>query len=132
MHARDIYQASQVSPGSVSCTNKIAGRHSLSYPPSFLLHFLERLVRSLVLFTQAVLKIIAMGFIMHEGAYLRSGWNVLDFSIVLIGLITLLFEEYIKVDVKALRAFRVLRPLRLVSGVPSLQVCTHFYRGFFI
>lgn len=25
-------------------------------------------------------------------------------------------------DVKALRAFRVLRPLRLVSGVPSLQV----------
>ena len=79
-----------------------------------------------------MLKIIAMGFIMHEGAYLRSGWNVLDFSIVLIGLITLLFEEYIKVDVKALRAFRVLRPLRLVSGVPSLQVCTHFYRGFFI
>ncbi|MED6237668.1 Voltage-dependent L-type calcium channel subunit alpha-1F [Ataeniobius toweri] len=25
-------------------------------------------------------------------------------------------------DVKALRAFRVLRPLRLVSGVPSLQI----------
>ncbi len=25
-------------------------------------------------------------------------------------------------DIKALRAFRVLRPLRLVSGVPSLQV----------
>ena len=25
-------------------------------------------------------------------------------------------------DAKALRAFRVLRPLRLVSGVPSLQV----------
>ncbi|KAG7249958.1 hypothetical protein CRUP_013660, partial [Coryphaenoides rupestris] len=25
-------------------------------------------------------------------------------------------------DMKALRAFRVLRPLRLVSGVPSLQV----------
>ena len=26
-------------------------------------------------------------------------------------------------DVKALRAFRVLRPLRLVSGVPSKSVC---------
>ena len=25
-------------------------------------------------------------------------------------------------DVKALRAFRVLRPLRLISGVPSLQI----------
>lgn len=32
---------------------------------------------------------------------------------------TLIFEQYVKVDVKALRAFRVLRPLRLVSGVPS-------------
>ena len=34
---------------------------------------------------------------------------------------TLIFEEYLKsgFDVKALRAFRVLRPLRLVSGVPS-------------
>ena len=79
---------------------------------------------------QAVLKIIALGFIMHEGAYLRSGWNVLDFTIVLIGLITLLFEEYIKVDVKALRAFRVLRPLRLVSGVPSLQVCSFAFNIF--
>ena len=29
-------------------------------------------------------------------------------------------------DAKALRAFRVLRPLRLVSGVPSLQVVCLF------
>lgn len=29
-------------------------------------------------------------------------------------------------DIKALRAFRVLRPLRLVSGVPSKNtLCTH-------
>ena len=34
---------------------------------------------------------------------------------------SIVFEEYLKsgFDVKALRAFRVLRPLRLVSGVPS-------------
>ncbi len=30
---------------------------------------------------------------------------------------------------QALRAFRVLRPLRLVSGVPSLQVSSSTFRG---
>jgi len=48
----------------------------------------------------------------------------LDFIIVVIALLsTVLSHLAIKgFDVKALRAFRVLRPLRLVSGVPSLQV----------
>nr|AAC63050.1 voltage-gated calcium channel alpha-1 subunit [Cyanea capillata] len=73
---------------------------------------------------EGLLKIIAYGFILHPGAYLRNGWNILDFSIVVIGFASMIFEEYLKsgFDVKALRAFRVLRPLRLVSGVPSLQV----------
>ncbi|KAF8564900.1 hypothetical protein P879_01668 [Paragonimus westermani] len=71
--------------------------------------------------TESVLKIIAYGFVLHPGAYLRTFWNVLDFSIVLIGLSSKALEET-GGDVKALRAFRVLRPLRLLSGLPSLQV----------
>ena len=61
---------------------------------------------------------------MHSGAYLRSVWNILDFVIVVIGLLSTALSTFMKegFDVKALRAFRVLRPLRLVSGVPSLQV----------
>ncbi|KAF7258662.1 hypothetical protein EG68_04262 [Paragonimus skrjabini miyazakii] len=62
---------------------------------------------------------------MHSGAYLRNGWNILDFTIVVLGLLQPLIQEMVEesgVDVKALRAFRVLRPLRLVSGLPSLQV----------
>lgn len=39
-----------------------------------------------VIFTmEAILKIIAYGFVLHSGAYLRNGWNVLDFVIVVIG-----------------------------------------------
>ncbi|XP_059469831.1 muscle calcium channel subunit alpha-1 isoform X4 [Neocloeon triangulifer] len=78
----------------------------------------------LVVFTlECVMKIIAYGFIMHQGSYLRNGWNLLDFTIVVIGVIsTTLSSLNLNLDVKALRAFRVLRPLRLVSGVPSLQV----------
>lgn len=70
------------------------------------------------------MKIIAYGLVMHQGAYLRSVWNILDFVIVVIGLLSTALSTFMKegFDVKALRAFRVLRPLRLVSGVPSLQV----------
>uniref|UniRef100_A0A8C0IXF0 Voltage-dependent L-type calcium channel subunit alpha n=1 Tax=Chelonoidis abingdonii TaxID=106734 RepID=A0A8C0IXF0_CHEAB len=88
----------------------------------------------LIIFTiEATLKIIAYGFLLHTDAYLRNGWNVLDFAIVSLGLVTVVVEQINVMqgapltgkggfDVKALRAFRVLRPLRLVSGVPSLQV----------
>ncbi|CAG7729654.1 unnamed protein product [Allacma fusca] len=78
-----------------------------------------------VIFTaECFMKIVAYGFVLHEGAYLRNTWNFLDFSIVLIGLVSagLAFVQIEGFDVKALRAFRVLRPLRLVSGVPSLQI----------
>ncbi|XP_050555319.1 muscle calcium channel subunit alpha-1 isoform X14 [Spodoptera frugiperda] len=79
----------------------------------------------LVIFTgECVMKIIAYGFIMHPGSYLRNGWNLLDFTIVVIGMVSTVLSSIFKdaFDVKALRAFRVLRPLRLVSGVPSLQI----------
>jgi voltage-dependent calcium channel L type alpha-1D len=72
---------------------------------------------------ESLSKIVAYGFFLHPGAYLRNGFNCLDFSIIVIGgLTTVLSDVMGGLDVKALRAFRVLRPLRLVSGLPSLQV----------
>lgn len=42
----------------------------------------------LVIFTlEAIMKIIAYGFMLHSGAYLRNGWNILDFIIVVIGML---------------------------------------------
>ncbi|CAH1264656.1 CACNA1C [Branchiostoma lanceolatum] len=79
----------------------------------------------LVIFTaEAAMKLIAYGVICHPGAYMRNTWNFLDCMIVIIGIVSIVLETYKfeGFDVKALRAFRVLRPLRLVSGVPSLQV----------
>ncbi|XP_043563996.1 voltage-dependent L-type calcium channel subunit alpha-1D-like isoform X4 [Chiloscyllium plagiosum] len=94
----------------------------------------------LIIFTiETFLKIIAYGLLLHPNAYVRNGWNLMDFVIVIVGLFSVVLEQLTKAenvdghttstgkhsggfDVKALRAFRVLRPLRLVSGVPSLQV----------
>jgi hypothetical protein len=40
----------------------------------------------IVVFTiECVLKVVAMGFLFHPGAYLRNAWNILDFIIVVIG-----------------------------------------------
>uniref|UniRef100_A0A8C5SY93 Voltage-dependent L-type calcium channel subunit alpha n=1 Tax=Laticauda laticaudata TaxID=8630 RepID=A0A8C5SY93_LATLA len=91
----------------------------------------------LIIFTvETFLKILAYGLVMHPSAYIRNGWNLLDFVIVVVGLFSVILEQVSHkpgeahhmsgkpggFDVKALRAFRVLRPLRLVSGVPSLHI----------
>ena len=40
----------------------------------------------LVVFTvEAVMKVVAYGFVLHPGAYLHNGWNILDFIIVVVG-----------------------------------------------
>ena len=43
------------------------------------------LVFTCLFITECICKVSAMGFIMHKNAYLRDGWNVLDFIVVLAG-----------------------------------------------
>ncbi|XP_062855667.1 voltage-dependent R-type calcium channel subunit alpha-1E [Trichomycterus rosablanca] len=72
---------------------------------------------------EAGIKIVALGFVFHKGSYLRNGWNVMDFIVVLSGILaTAEAHMNIPVDLRTLRAVRVLRPLKLVSGIPSLQI----------
>ncbi|MEJ1286218.1 hypothetical protein NN561_017223 [Cricetulus griseus] len=116
---------------------------------------------------EAGIKIVALGFAFHKGSYLRNGWNVMDFVVVLTGrhpslfgllpnpgspgltscpalastltqqpqeasplaqptshssLPSILATVGTEFDLRTLRAVRVLRPLKLVSGIPSLQV----------
>lgn len=41
-----------------------------------------------VFFTiECVLKILAYGFFVHHKAYLRDGWNWIDFIVVIVGLV---------------------------------------------
>merc|ERR1719277_37939 len=88
--------------------------------------FLEEIeiIFTVIFTTECLMRIVALGFIAHPTAYLRNSWNILDFTIVMIGMISevLAILQIEGFDVKALRAFRVLRPLRLISGVPSLQI----------
>ena len=52
------------------------------------LFFLQEVAESvfvIIYLIEAVVKIIAYGFILHPSAYLRNGWNILDFVVVVVG-----------------------------------------------
>ncbi|KAJ2946609.1 hypothetical protein O0L34_g12668 [Tuta absoluta] len=68
---------------------------------------------------EASLKILALGFVLHRGSYLRNIWNIMDFFVVITGSMTIFAEYNVDVDLRMLRSFRVLRPLKLVSRIPS-------------
>merc|ERR1719482_601331 len=78
---------------------------------------------------EMLLKIIVLGFIHSKTpsmpAYLRSGWNILDFCVVVISILTIMAESVpaLKVvsSLKALRTFRALRPLRLISRLEGMK-----------
>ena len=66
------------------------------------------------------LKIIGLGFIFNKGAYLRDSWNILDFIIVTSAYLQLLLSSGANLSV--LRSFRVLRPLRTISGIEGMRI----------
>lgn len=66
------------------------------------------------------LKILGLGFVLNQGAYLRDSWNILDFIIVTSAYLQLMMSSGANLSV--LRSFRVLRPLRTISGIEGLRV----------
>jgi len=73
-----------------------------------------------VLFTlEAMLKIIGMGFAIGKGSYLSDAWNWLDFVVVITSLLNILPSMK---NVSGLRTFRLFRPLRSLSTLPSMRI----------
>ena len=75
----------------------------------------------LAIFTAEMLtKILAYGFAMHKGSYLRDAWCQLDFLVVSLAWLPILFPSMGNYSV--LRAFRALRPLRALKRVPGMPL----------
>ena len=83
------------------------------------------------------LKIVGMGFIIGEEAYLKDSWNILDFVIVVSGYPDLFVtvdqntfmqevgpepETSSSLSLKSLRTFRVMRPLKTISSIKGLKI----------
>ena len=65
---------------------------------------------------EMVIKVLSLGFALHEQSYLRSGWNILDFITVCASLVSLF-----GVFGSNLTILRTLRPLRTMSKVAGLR-----------
>ena len=75
---------------------------------------------------EVILKIITFTLFSAENAYLKDYWNILDFSIVIIGIISFNLEQFIdgrgKISgLSALKAFRILRPLKTLKRFKHLK-----------
>lgn len=64
---------------------------------------------------------MAMGFIFHKFSYIRDAWNKLDFFIVVISIVSMLPISGGSDSLKALRTFRILRPLRSINKMPMMR-----------
>ncbi|KAL4110193.1 hypothetical protein PRIC1_001886 [Phytophthora ramorum] len=99
----------------------------LQNPDSAVAIALKRMeVAFTIIFTvEMVIKIIARGLVLHKGAYLRSGWNVLDCVIVISSLVMLAessSRQHSLKSLRSLRTFRAFRPLRVISRRPGLKL----------
>lgn len=97
----------------------------LNNPKSTLVKFLD--VSDIVLTTffaaEAVFKIIAYGFLLNgENSYIRNGWNIMDFVIVIFSIVSLVISGNKLNIIKILRLLRVLRPLRIISRNRGLKI----------
>ena len=74
----------------------------------------------LIIFTiEMSLKILAMGFVAGKHTYLRDSWNILDFTVVVMGWASNLLGGN---DISAIRTLRVLRPLRTINYLKGMRI----------
>jgi voltage-dependent calcium channel L type alpha-1D len=86
---------------------------------------LDKVFAVAFIFEMAV-KIVSLGLVLHNGAYLRSWWNVID-GLVAVSSALLLFGHLSSTSslLKSflwLRDLRALRPLRMISRRPGLKL----------
>ena len=73
----------------------------------------------LIIYTlEMICKIIAQGFVMRPYSYLRDGWNILDFTVVMLGWTALMVEG--ADNISAIKVIRILRPLRTINQIPKM------------
>ena len=67
-------------------------------------------------------RIVAFGFYQEDTAFLRGGWNRLDFAIVVVSWVDYLASALEIKFLRTLRLLRALRALRMFNRIPGLRV----------
>ncbi len=73
--------------------------------------------------SEAVLKILSFGYLFNgQNSYIRNGWNVIDFTVVVISIVSMVVSGGKFKIVKIIRLLRILRPLRVISRNKGLKI----------
>lgn len=76
-----------------------------------------------IFFCEMIIKIIALTFYSGKDAYIKSPWNLVDFSLVMISVLLLFADSIASLrSLRVLRVLRVLRPLRLISRNSGMKL----------
>ncbi|GLE00148.1 hypothetical protein PINS_up008875 [Pythium insidiosum] len=75
-----------------------------------------------VFYVEMVLKVVDQGFLLNgKTSYLRDGWNIVDFVIIICSSITMFSSSKTLRSLRSLRTLRALRPLRMISRIPGMR-----------
>jgi len=86
------------------------------------LRYLEYVITGIFVF-EMLMNIIASGLIANgKQSYLRDTWNIVDFVIVIVSIISLLPANLNFNAIKTVRMLRLLRPLRVIQRSESLRL----------
>lgn len=90
---------------------------------AFVLQIMDMILTS-IFAIEIIIKVVAHGLIFNgKDSYLRHFWNVLDFCIVIIAIVSLAFKGQVNLSAfKILRMGRLLRPLRVLSRNEGLRI----------
>ncbi|XP_051523062.1 voltage-dependent T-type calcium channel subunit alpha-1G-like [Myxocyprinus asiaticus] len=89
---------------------------------------LSNYIFTAIFVTEMTIKVVALGWCLGENTYLKSSWNVLDGTLVMISvidiLVSLISNNGTKIlgMLRVLRLLRTLRPLRVISRAPGLKL----------
>eukprot|EP01029_Cantina_marsupialis_P023747 TRINITY_DN5981_c0_g2_i1.p1 TRINITY_DN5981_c0_g2~~TRINITY_DN5981_c0_g2_i1.p1 ORF type:complete len:1476 (+),score=490.12 TRINITY_DN5981_c0_g2_i1:408-4430(+) len=106
-----------------SCT--LAIDNPRNAPDSLLVDIIEVCdwIFTTIFVIEMIMKIIVYGFCLHEGSYIRNGWNVLDFVSVMISVLGLLAGGNRNFrSLRSLRTLRAFRPLRVIGRNSGLKL----------
>ncbi|XP_073987055.1 voltage-dependent calcium channel type A subunit alpha-1-like [Rhodnius prolixus] len=72
----------------------------------------------IIFIVEMVLKCVAYGFAFHPGSYIRNPWNIIDFFVICVGILSFF---PLGMDLAVLRMLRVVRLLRLLRLIKLLR-----------
>lgn len=75
------------------------------------------IIFSSIFLCEFIMKALAMGLIFEEYTYLRDGWNIIDFFVVISSIMGFLPGT---VNFSAIRTIRILRPIRSVNAIKGI------------